>query len=282
MLNKHRRWFHSSRVKCPLVKMSASWFLDPTYQIWILGSTLILSKNQSRAALWVLETCLRVRLLPLMIILISASLSSKTCNAPSREECMFEETESAFDNSRCLWHACVLHCGFICFFEALQLNGSLRSFLNFCVWFGFERDTSMTKSQRSSAGIPCMRRPASRGISDPVELCDTHVCLLHIQLIGAHVWLPNMHNVPPEVDFESSRSPAKSESWNCASRHCCAVCPTWQYCLYLLVQWMWEINALNVCRMLWSTLWSHVQVCWLPVRGKYRHFWTNCEHTSDN
>ena len=27
MLNKHKRWFHSSRVKFPLFKMSASWFL---------------------------------------------------------------------------------------------------------------------------------------------------------------------------------------------------------------------------------------------------------------
>ena len=34
--------------------------------------------NQSRATLWVLETCLIVGRLPLMIILITASLSSNT------------------------------------------------------------------------------------------------------------------------------------------------------------------------------------------------------------
>ena len=39
----------------PLVRMSASWFLVSTYLIWILGSKLILSNNQSRATLWVLE-----------------------------------------------------------------------------------------------------------------------------------------------------------------------------------------------------------------------------------
>ena len=50
--------------------------------------------------------------------------------------------------------------------------------------------------------------------SAAVELCETEVCFLHIQLIGTIVWLPKMHNVPPEVDFESSTSPAKSESWN--------------------------------------------------------------------
>ena len=27
MSNKHKRWFHSSRVKFPFVSMSASWFL---------------------------------------------------------------------------------------------------------------------------------------------------------------------------------------------------------------------------------------------------------------
>ena len=51
--------------------------------IWILGSTLILSNNQSRATLWVLETCLIVGLLPFMIILITASLSSNTYNKAS-------------------------------------------------------------------------------------------------------------------------------------------------------------------------------------------------------
>ena len=49
MLNKHKRWFHSSRVKFPLVSMSASWFLVSMYLIWILGSKLILSSNQLKS-----------------------------------------------------------------------------------------------------------------------------------------------------------------------------------------------------------------------------------------
>ena len=69
-----------SRVKFPLVRMSASWFLVCMYLIWILESRLIRSNNQSRATLWVLETCLIIGLLPLMIILITASLSSNTYN----------------------------------------------------------------------------------------------------------------------------------------------------------------------------------------------------------
>ena len=58
-----------------------------------------------------------------------------------------------------------------------------------------------------------MRKPASREIiSASVELCQTEVCFLHIQLIGTNVRLPKMHRTPADVDFESSKFPAKSES----------------------------------------------------------------------
>ena len=74
-----------------------TWFLVSMYLIWIFGSRLIRSNNQSSATLWVLETCLIVGLLPFMIILISASLSSNTYNKPSwREDWTFEGTESIF------------------------------------------------------------------------------------------------------------------------------------------------------------------------------------------
>ena len=95
MLNKHKRWFHSSRVKFLIVSLYASWFLVSMYLIWILGSRLIRSNNQSRATLWVLETCFIVGLLPLIIILITASLSSNTYNKASRlADWTFEGTES--------------------------------------------------------------------------------------------------------------------------------------------------------------------------------------------
>ena len=100
--------------------------------------------------------------------------------------------------------------------------------LDFFGWFGEEWNNSITESQRSSGGIPSVRKPASREIiSASVELCETDVCFLHIQLIGTNVWLPNMHKSPPDVNFESSRSPAKSESWNHPCLHCCAVFPKW-------------------------------------------------------
>ena len=58
-----------------------------------------------------------------------------------------------------------------------------------------------------------MRKPASKEmVSDSEELWDTDVCFLHIQLMGTSVRLPKIHKIHPEVDFQSSRSPAKSES----------------------------------------------------------------------
>ena len=46
-----------------------------------------------------------------------------------------------------------------------------------------------------------MPEPASKNImSDSLELCDTAVCVLHIQLIGTKVLLPKMNNDVFDVD----------------------------------------------------------------------------------
>ena len=80
-------------------RMSASWFLVSTYLIWVLESKLILSNNQSSATLWVLDTCLIVGLLPLIIILMTASLSSKMYNWDSLwDEGAFPGTHFNCDN----------------------------------------------------------------------------------------------------------------------------------------------------------------------------------------
>ena len=61
---------------------------------------------------------------------------------------------------------------------------------------------SITEAQRSRANNPSIRSPASREMtSDFVELCETEVCFLHIQLTGTNVWLPNMHKILSEIDF---------------------------------------------------------------------------------
>ena len=54
-----------------------------------------------------------------------------------------------------------------------------------------------------------MRKPASREITSAfVELSETEVCFLHIQLFGTNGRLPKIHRIIPDVDFESSRSAA--------------------------------------------------------------------------
>ena len=83
MLKQTQKMIPLITCEISLGQMSASWFLVSMYLIWILESKLIRSNNQSRATLWVLETCLIVGLLPSMIILITASLSSNTYNKAS-------------------------------------------------------------------------------------------------------------------------------------------------------------------------------------------------------
>ena len=183
-------------------------------------------KWQTRATLWVLETCLIVGLLPFKIILITASLSSNTYNTASWwEDWTLEGRKSTLSNSLItLW---------VCLRLWIVWGGGQTSRLFFdrspCsiwFWFVFPR-TATIRSHKSRAGIPSNLNPTSNEmISDSVELCETEVCFLHIQLVGTNVWLPETHSVPPEVDFESSRSPAKSESWNRPSLHCLAVLPT--------------------------------------------------------
>ena len=147
--------------------------------------------------------------------------------------------------------------------------------------------SSISNFQRSRAGIPSMRKPASREIiSASVELWETDVCFLHVQLTGTNVWLPKMRKTQPDVDLESSRSPAKWESWNNPNRHCCAVFPTWQYCLNSRVWWMSEIkrakrslHALVHLVTARASLFTDQRMSGLPMRAKYKHFRTICEQT---
>ena len=84
ILNSRRSLHHRSRVKDPLFKMSASSLRVSIYFTSIIISRLIRSNNPSSATLWVRGARLIVRLLPLMLILITASLCSKM----SQQSCM--------------------------------------------------------------------------------------------------------------------------------------------------------------------------------------------------
>ena len=142
--------------------------------------------------------------------------------------CTFEEIKSTLSRSK-IFPWIFFRDGSSCGLTRTKfVYGSHRSWL---LWYVLPWRTATIRSLKASAGVPNILNPASKEmISDSVELWETDVCFLHIQLIGTNVWLPKMHSVPPDIDFESSRSPAKSESWNSLSLHCFAVFPTWQYC----------------------------------------------------
>ena len=227
----HRRWIvwktflRSFRHDNALLNMSAIWFWcqhtwfeswDPN---WFCRTT-------NPTQLCELLTCLIVGLLPLIIIFITASLSSKMCNCDSfSKRCAFAETWSTFDRST-FWVNTWLTSGV--FLGMLPVSPKLLGLGLGTPWVVLS--TSMTMSHTSSAGKPSIRKPASsEKKSYSVELWDTEVCFLHIQLIGTNVLLPKKHQTPPDVDFGSSRSPAKSESWNSPNRQWCAVFPTWQH-----------------------------------------------------
>ena len=211
------------------------------YLIWILGSKLILSNNQSRATLWVLETCLIVGLLPFIIILITASLSSNTYNKASwHADWTFGGTESmSCIASILLWDLWCLFSPFTGF----PVRSEIREIFP---------KTETIKSHNSRAGKPSSLNPVSREIiSDSVELWETDVCFLHIHLIGRSVRLPKIREIHPEVDSESSRSPAKSESWNDPNRQSWAVFPTWQFCRWSskFVHRPKNIRSTNSCQV---------------------------------
>ena len=159
---------------------------------------------------WVLETCLIVGLLPLMIILITTSLSSNTYNKASwRADWTFERTESmSFITSIFLW-------------DLWRLWSSKSS----CPDRSETRETfPRTETIRSNNSRAGNIQSQSKVQRDDFRFCWT---VRNSSLFLAHPTYWNKstktQNVPPEVDFESSRSPAKSESWTIP------ICIVWQY-----------------------------------------------------
>ena len=154
MLNKWRRLFHSSHVKLPLVKMSASWCLVSRYRIWILESRLILSTNHSKATLWVLDTCLIVGLRPLIIILITASLSSKTYNIALEPECVpLDGTWSMLVRSRLVFVVGIC-CAFL--IEELPTGSPWLCYIFGFVGLGWWRIQPLNPEVRGRESHPCV------------------------------------------------------------------------------------------------------------------------------
>ena len=121
-----------------------------------------------------------------MISLITASLFSNTYNKASRfADWTFHGTKSmSCTTSILLWDL---------FFSFTGCPVRSET------WKIFPK-TETIRSHNSRANKPSSLNPVSREIiSDSVELWETDVCFLHIQLIGTNVWLPKTHNVPQVI-----------------------------------------------------------------------------------
>ena len=102
----------------------------------------------------------------------------------------------------------------------------LHCFGHCCGSSGFN-NTTMTVYHKLNARIPSIRRLAFNEISSAsVLLCATAVCFLHDHEIGTSVRLPNVHLTPPDVDLESTRSPAKSAYRHRSNLHPLPLLPT--------------------------------------------------------
>ena len=205
-----------------------------------------MSNNQSSATLWVLDTCLIVGLRSTFNYHFDHGFVDFKNVQHRTKSRRFRVRRNMMNITQI--KIVVLGCNLGLVLGVLVWCGVTRGVSSYLIFgvVGLVRgkwNTSITKPQRSRAGMPSIRKPATREIiSASVELCETEVCFLHLQLTGTNVWLPNMHKTPTDVDFESFRSPAKSESWNNPSLHCCAVFPTWRHCLNSHVWGMYEIK----------------------------------------
>ena len=248
------KWFHSSRVKFPLVRISATWFLVSMYLIRILGSRLIRWNNQSSATLWVLETCLIVGLLPFTIIFNYSFV-------------VFKHIQQGFLMRRFdVWGNTI---------NGDSTRWSVLEIFDPCHW---PRVSPVFQESES-----CFQGPKEM-IS---EFCWTvrnwTLFLTQSNILEQMYDIPKMHNVPPEVEFWIFKDvPQKSESWNSPSLHCSAVLPTWQYCLYSHVRWIYEISrfrrlsqALVHFVMDRASLFTDHKISGRPILAKYKHFRNN-------
>ena len=103
--------------------------------------------------------------------------------------------------------------------------------------------------------------------------------------MGTNVRIPKIYEIPPKVDFESSRFPAKYESWNRPYRQCWAVLPTWQCCRWSFVWWVWKINQAKLVSQdlvhsvtARSSAFTDQRMPTLPMLAASKHWNTICEH----
>ena len=81
----------------------------------------------------------------------------------------------------------------------------------------------------------------------------------------------------PDVDFESSRSPAKSESWNDPNRIAVLCFPQDNIVWIHMCDECTRSNVPSVCRELWSILWWHEQACSRTIKYQVYQYEPNTD-----
>ena len=163
-----------------LVRMSASWFfgVDVLHlYFWVQINSIEQPIERNSVGPGNMSLCGTPSF---NVILITASMSSNTYNIASWcEHWMFEGTRSMLFGTLIFpwdrWLLSITTC---------------RTGLS-VVRVMFPKTVTI-RYHKSRAGSPSNLDPASRVmVSDSVELCETEVCFLHIQLFGRSVWILN-------------------------------------------------------------------------------------------
>ena len=168
LLNKHKRWFHSPRVRFPFVSMSASWLFGVTVFDLNFGVQIDYTKQP---------------------------IKSNSVGSGNMSHC---GTSHLYDHLDHCFAVCkdVQH-GFLTRrirvwgnrIYIVQIINLSKNFLSrwrcrqvslICLhWFVFPWRALTIRSHKSSAGIPSILKPASKEMSsDSVELCETEVLFL--------------------------------------------------------------------------------------------------------
>ena len=248
--------------------------------IWILGSRLILSNNQSNATLWVRDTCLIVdfnRLWTLdLCFVVFKTLQLSFDDNVIRPFINFSVTASlrfgvgvdALDIFAC---TVSLH---------LIIDLSFSTVISYCLMDVFSKNAILFSPHptEKKARIPSIRKPASREKSDSVELWDTDVCFFQIQLTGTNVRLPRKNMrfslmlISSLQSLHQNLSLGKTQS-------------TVLSCVAHMTTWYVISRVMNVRH---QTIWAMVTCsCRFRDRStkfvyrpqKLKHFKTICEHT---
>ena len=200
MLNKHKWWFITCEIS---LGQSASWFLVSMYLIWILGSKLIRSNNQSRATLWVLETCFIVGLLPLNDRFDHCFFVFKHI-----QQSFLIRRLDVWGNKINMIHIIGHSLSVLAFVNRLRWRTS-------SLWFVHKSQPCLITLMRV---FPRTAKIRSHKSQSCVQRDDFGFCwsVRNGSLFFTHPTVRNKcmtskkRNVPPGVEFESSRCPAKS------------------------------------------------------------------------